>query len=122
MATVTLNPPPQESATPGAGDDEVIVDSLGRKLVIKEPEILQESRLARVLGGDTSINAGYMMGYVVPACMVTSIDGQPLVFPMSQGEVDIAITRLGRAGLGAVMSHLIQQAKDAQSRAEEIKK
>jgi hypothetical protein len=117
---VTLNEAP--AVTPKNTEAVEIVDSLGRKLKVKEPSILQESRLVRAMGGDASMNTGYMMGYVMPAAMVIEIDGEAQAFPATELQVDSAIQRLGREGLAAVMSHFTEQAQVAQDRAAAIKK
>lgn len=77
----------------------------GRKLTIQQPSILQEARIVRAMG-DSSSNAVYMSGYVLPAVYVTAIDGEPVIFPNTQREVEGMITRLGREGLEAVIEHL----------------
>ena len=101
--------------------DVVVKDSLGRSLSIREPSVLDESRLARLMG-DSSTNIGYMLGYVTPAAMVIAIDGEPQPFPRTERQMDAAIQRLGREGIGAVMAHLTRQAEDENRKPEEIKK
>jgi hypothetical protein len=122
---LTLNDAPAAQAAakpaPQASSDVVVRDSLGRDLTLREPGILDESRLARLMG-DSSTNMGYMLGYVTPAAMVVAIDGVEMPFPRSEPQVDAAIQRLGREGLAAVMGHLTAQAQDAQARAEAVKK
>lgn len=117
MTKVTMH----ETPLPKADDTVIVPDSAGRRLSIKEPDVLQESRLIRFMGGEASANTGYMLGYVMPAAMVVAIDGDPVIFPMSQGEVDALIQRLGRHGLSAVMNHWSEKAK-SQEGAAEIKK
>lgn len=120
---VTLKQP-GGSPPSGPTDSEAaeVTDSLGRKLTIKEPDILQEARLSRVVGADASTNIGYMLGYVMPAAMVTAIDGDDLIFPMTEREIDAAIKRLGRPGIGAVMAHLTSKGKNTEAENAEIKK
>jgi hypothetical protein len=117
---VTLNetPPVAMQKSTEAVD---IIDSLGRKLKIKEPGILQESRLVRAMGGEASMNNGYMMGYVMPAAMVVEINGDPQPFPATEMQVDAAIQLLGREGLAAVMAHFVEQAAAAKARADALK-
>lgn len=107
---------------PKVSDSVDVVDSLGRKLKVKDPSILQESRLVRALGGDASTNNGYMMGYVMPAAMVVEIDGVAQPFPTTEMQVDAAIQMLGREGLAAVMAHFVEKATIAQNQAAELKK
>jgi hypothetical protein len=85
--------------------DEVIVDSLGRKLTVREPGILDESRLMRLLG-EAATNTAYVLCYVMPVAMITSIDDLKTFLPSSQLELDARIETVGRAGIAAVMKHL----------------
>jgi len=101
--------------------DTVVTDSRGRKLTIQDPSVLDESRLARLMG-DSSTNIGYMLGYVTPAAMVVAIDGEPVPFPRTEMQVDAAIQFLGREGIGAVMAHLTKKVEGGQGKAEAIKK
>lgn len=122
-AKLTVNSAAQPAAPtlPKPSDEESVADSLGRTLTIKEPGVLDESRLARLMG-DSSTSIGYMLGYVTPAAMVIAIDGEPLPFPRTELQVDAAIQRLGREGIGAVMSYLTKKASANEGRAEDIKK
>src|ERR1700722_18878366 len=110
--------PPDAQAVSG---DTVVPDSRGRKLTIREPSVLDESRLARLMG-DSSTNMGYMLGYVTPAAMVVAIDGEPVPFPRTELQVDAAIQRLGREGIAAVMAHLTKQVEGLGGKPEAIKK
>ena len=105
--TVDTDAKPAAAANSAASEPElsVVTDSAGRELTIKQPSILQESRLVRAMG-DSAMNAAYMSGYVLPAAMVIRIDGAECLFPLVQGEVDAAIQRVGRHGLAAIMAHL----------------
>jgi hypothetical protein len=109
----------KEQPTPKA--DPVVVDDKGRRLSIREPDILQESRLVRLMG-DSSMNAAYMHGYVMPAVMVSAIDGVLMPFPSTVLEVEAAIQVLGRGGMEAVMAHVIASAKAGGGDAEQVKK
>lgn len=121
MTTIILRE--TEAPKPAAAAiDNTVTDKLGRKLTIKEPSILQESRLVRTVGAD-SANAPYMHGYVMPACMVTAIDGDPVMFPYSEIQIEAQIQRLGREGMAAVMDHILETAKATTVEvSEEIKK
>lgn len=98
----------------------VVVDSKGRRISIREPTILQESRLVRMMG-EAGTNAAYMTGYVLPAAMVTAIDGEAVFFPLNQMQVEAMIERLGREGMGIIMQHIVDGAKD-QGAADAVKK
>jgi hypothetical protein len=108
---------PTDSAARAPAEEgiETIPDSKGRRLTLRDPDILSESRLVRSLG-EAASNTAYMYAYVLPAASVIAIDGQPMPFPMGEREVDAAIQRIGRHGLHAIMLHAEKQAKAAQEK------
>lgn len=118
MAEVVIHEAGAASNTPAAADLEVVTDARGRKLKLKRPTILQESRVVRMMG-EAAMNASYMSGYVLPAVMVVDIDGQAVPFPNSEREIEAAIQRLDHDGVEAVLGHILAQAKDKIAEAEE---
>jgi len=94
---------------PSKPETVVVTDSTGRRLTIRQPSLLDESRLVRCMG-DAAMNAAYMTMYVMPAAMVVAIDGDEDMcpFPSSLLQVDAAIHRLGRHGMAAVMKHITE--------------
>lgn len=89
-----------------SGDGSVVVtDSKGRKLTIKEPDFIMESRVAR-LCGESSTNVGYMYAYVFPSIWVVKIDDDPVPFPVTFLQLEGLMTRVGRDGSAAVLLHL----------------
>lgn len=83
--------------------DNLVTDAKGRVLKVVEPDVLAESRLMRMVGAEAALNPAYMRLYVMPAVSVVEIDGDAMPFPMSQREVDAAISRLGHEGINAVL-------------------
>ena len=112
MAKLTMKETPAQAPAAEAADSDIVNDSKGRRLKIKQPDILKESRLVRVMG-EASMNAAYMTGYVLPAAMVVEIDGEAVPFPSSEREVEACMQRLGREGMTAVMEHMSAQAEKA---------
>lgn len=92
-------------------NDVVITDINGRRLTIREPNLLQESRLVRALGDDSN-NVNYLMVYAMPAAMVVKVDDNDMVFPHNQITIDAAIGILGREGHAAVMEYITEKAKE----------
>lgn len=92
-----------ETKTVVPGDD-YLTDAKGRRLKIKTPDLLFESRIVRMMG-ESSSNQAYMFGYVMPAVQVVEIDGDAVPFPTTMLQVEALIARLGREGLGRVMEH-----------------
>ncbi|MGH8259847.1 MAG: hypothetical protein ACRES6_08965 [Steroidobacteraceae bacterium] len=122
MTQVTVHADAAETrvVVPATNTDIVISDALGRRLTIREPDVLQESRLVRALG-DAAMNTAWMMSFAMPAAMVTQIDAETVPFPMSERQIEAAVQRLGRPGLMAVMRH-IQSLAEASEQEAAIKK
>jgi hypothetical protein len=118
MTKVTVKPQAQATQTAEqALPDNVVVDSLGRRLVIEDPDFLTESRIMRVLG-EASTNSGYVLGYVMPAIRVMEIDGVRAPYPTTLQQVDAAIKRLGREGTAAVLDRDMRKLEAAKAAAE----
>ena len=112
---LTLNPERPEAAAGAAGQEAAapaprpgapaqIVDELGRTLTLREIEVLEEQDLIGMIGEPMCLNRLYMMR-ALNACTVAAIDGDPVPFPLTAAELRIAMKRLRRAGLDAVMKH-----------------
>lgn len=104
MTKVTINPDAAQSVPDEALPDNVVIDSRGRRLVLQDPDFLTESRIMRALG-EASSNAGYVLGYVMPAVRVVQIDDVKVPYPSNIQQIDAAIKRLGREGNDAVLKH-----------------
>lgn len=115
MTTMTIDDPTSPPSNKPSATK--ITDKMGRTLTIKDPTIMQESRLVRVLG-EAASNAAYMTAYALPAVMVVDIDGEEFPFPHNQVTLDYLIQQLGREGMGAVMDHLIATAEAAKAAGE----
>lgn len=100
-----------------SGDgSEVITDSKGRKLTLKEPDFILESRITRVCG-EASTNVGYMYAYVFPAIWVTAIDDSRIPFPTTFLELEGLMARVGREGTEAVLLHRSKTAESSEHEA-----
>jgi len=98
--------------------DDVVIDSLGRRLVIGSRDIVTESRIIRMLG-DAAMNSAYVAGYVNPAVMVLSIDGEKCPAPKNALEIEARIQLVGREGITAIMQKLLADAERLRQLAEE---
>lgn len=120
---VTVNPhgaAPTEDQAPGANPDlasNMVIDTRGRRLVVEEPDFLTESRVMRAIG-EASSNQHYVLAYVMPAVMVVEIDGVRVPPPVTNQQVEAAITRVGREGMMAVLGHIEKKAKAASEAAD----
>lgn len=113
---VTINKPDTTPAAGAAPDvalpDNVVVDPRGRRLVLREPDFLTESRIMRALG-DAASNTSYVLAYVMPAVQVVEIDGAILPPATTLEQIEAAISRLGRDGTAAVLEYITGRAKAA---------
>lgn len=107
--TLELNAATVEEPAPVS--DSLVTDSKGRVLKVAEPDVLAESRLMRMVGPEAALNPAYMRLYVIPAVSVVEIDGEEMGFPLTQREVDAAISRLGHHGIDAVVTHISAKRK-----------
>jgi hypothetical protein len=81
-------------------------DRGGRELFVRRLSALDRLRLFKALGPDLAENAPYV-GMALLAISVTEIDKIPLPPPMSEGQVEALIQRLGDDGLAAVSDALL---------------
>ncbi len=97
-----------------------VTDAKGRKLVIREPDFLQEARINRLVG-ESSTNVGFMCGYCLPAIHIAAIDGEAVPFPATYLQLEGVISRAGREGRDAVAKYLEDKQKDAAAHVDSVK-
>ena len=97
----------------------VVNDARGRKLTVRQPDFLQESRITK-LCGEASTNVGYMYAYVFPAIAVIAVDGDAVPFPTTYLQIEGLIARVGREGCSAVLNHM-SSAHNAEAHREDVK-
>lgn len=78
-----------------------VADALGRVLEVRRPGALDRLRLFKALGPGLSGNDQYL-GYAMLAMCVGAIDGVPVPQPVTEGQVEALVGRLGDAGMVAV--------------------
>ena len=115
-----MTKPTQKLEVIEAAADVVVTDATGRKLTIKSPGILEESRLIRSMG-ESATNAAYMSAYVFPVASVVKIDDMDIQFPTTVLQVEALIQRVGRDGLNAVLQHMLSEAKQSEDKEAELK-
>lgn len=84
-------------------------DSRGRKIEIKRPNARERYRLIRMLGAQGAQNQE-QFAYAVFAASTRSLDGDPIMFPQSEMELEVIIDRLGDEGLQAVTDQFAKMA------------
>jgi hypothetical protein len=105
-ATPAPSPAPAHSGphsvTPAPGE---IIDSLGRRLKLREISLLQELDLMAAVGDAKSMNRPWMFNCLL-SCRVAEIDGNPVPFPSNEVGLRGAVQRVGREGVAAVLAYL----------------
>lgn len=102
-------------------DGKEVVDSLGRKIVLRKPDIMDRFYLMRAMGKDASNQMLVIMMY--PTIYVAAIDGAPFPTPRTSVECEAALKRLGDEGSDAVNKEINKDFDDHEEEAKEtIKK
>ena len=101
---VTLNETPAEQIIAKANEAKTINDSRGRSIQLKNPGILAQYRLVKMIGAESAKNEVYV-NMLVPLLWVTEIDGEAVGTPLSEREIEALIQRLGEEGISAIISH-----------------
>lgn len=101
---VTINETPAEQIIAKANETKIINDSRGRSIKIKNPGILAQYRLVKIIGAESAKNEVYV-NMLVPLLWVTEIDGEAVGTPLSEREIEALIQRLGEEGISAIISN-----------------
>jgi len=83
-----------------------VTDRRGRELCVRRLSALDRLRLFKAIGPELAENAPYV-GIALLAISVTDIDNIPLPIPMTEGQVEALVQRLGDEGLAAVSNALL---------------
>ena len=83
----------------------VVHDADGRELVLRRMTSLDRLRLFKALGPLLSQNNAYL-GMAMLAASVVAIDTIPVPAPVTEGQLEALVGRLGNAGIEAVASAL----------------
>lgn len=98
---VTVHESPSQQLVREAVAEQIVPDARGRKITLRKPAVIQQFRLVRLLG-DAAANATYM-AMVFPLIFVTAIDGDPVLPPQKESEIEALIQRLDEDGIDAVV-------------------
>ncbi|KAB0556234.1 hypothetical protein [Pantoea stewartii] len=113
MANVTVK---DGAAADVAAQEEaatILKDSKGRRIVLRELDPLEESRIFIAVGAANAANHTYMTGYAFPAAMVESIDDVDYSVPTNQAQIDGRLKHLGKEGMTAIREYMIKAVRDA---------
>lgn len=100
-ARVTVHTTPSQELVQQASKAAEITDRRGRKFKLVKPSVLAQYRIVKVVGADTAANQTYMM-MIMPLLFVQEIDGETVMFPNSELELEALIQRLDDDGVEAV--------------------
>lgn len=86
-----------------------IVDTKGRKIVVRPLDALEEFRLAKIMGSNG--DSAWARSIALQACSVRELDGEPEAFLNSDRDIEAMVGRLGSEGFEAVGKALDELAK-----------
>ncbi len=93
------SPEPASAALARVETSLTVTDARGRVIVVRRLTPVERLRSKKVIGG---INDDYYLE-ALPAYMVAAIDGETLIKPMNELQLEGLISRLGDEGLEAVI-------------------
>lgn len=94
-------PSPSEKVVASAAQSVDVVDSLGRRILVKRPLLSEQLDLMVIVGPEASKNDMYMAMMNV-LLHVQSIDDDPVLPLTSKKAIDEMVNRLGNEGVEAV--------------------
>lgn len=86
-------------------DGKEITDSLGRKIILKKPDILDKYDLMSALGSDSQV--GYCLSQANLVLYAALLDGQVLESPKTKSEFRFRLKTLGDEGLSAILDFIV---------------
>lgn len=111
---------PSEKVVQTSLDGKEVVDSLGRKLVLRKPDVLDMYDIFSAIGAEDSKNPACMM-IATKVLHIATIDGQVCSSPKSQKEFRAALRRIGESGIMAV-DKALEEIEEVLTRQETIEK
>ena len=85
-------------------------DALGRRLTLRRLTALDKLRLFKAAGPQLAQNPPWL-GTALLAASVTAIDDIPVPPPVSEGQIESIVQRLGDEGINAVSAALLPPAQ-----------
>jgi hypothetical protein len=86
-----------------------IIDTKGRKIVVRPLDALEEFRLAKIMGANG--DSAWARSIALQACSVREFDGEPEAFLDSDSDIEAMVVRLGSEGFEAVNKALAELSK-----------
>jgi hypothetical protein len=96
------------SATIVAQATEVrsIIDSMGRRLTIRNLTALDKLRIFKAAGPELALNQPWL-AMAILASSVTAIDGIPVPSPATEIQIEALVGRLGDSGIEAIAQTIV---------------
>ena len=116
-------PTPSQEFVRKASEIIEVVDSNGRKILLRKPAVLAQFRIVEAVGPETAANATYMQ-MIMPLIYVMQVGEDAVEFPKKKSQVEALIQQLGDEGVDAVFKKVreVWGASDAEADKAEIKK
>ncbi len=99
---------PSQAAVTAAADVKFQVDAKGRRIGVVKPSALMRYRLLKILGAENAKNE-MVLGNAMLAFLVREINGEQIMAPNSDRQIEALIDRLDDEGLAAVAVCLAEQ-------------
>lgn len=119
MAKVTVHDTPSGAIVKAAHAEEFVTDSRGRTIGVRKLKVLERIGMLKLIGQGNNDNLLYVSS-VSPAFLVTSIDGDPVIKPATDRQLDALLLRLDEEGLEAVTNWMAAQG-EPRTEADELK-
>jgi hypothetical protein len=96
---------PSEQIRSAARATETVTDELGRSITVKKLSPFDRMQLNKAVGAENSANQNYMV-YAAVAFSVKDLDGEAVITPRTEREVELIVQRLGEEGFEAAATAL----------------
>ena len=96
---------PSEQIRKAASVTETVTDEQGRSITVKKLSPFDRMQLNKAVGAENSANQNYMV-YAAVAYSVKELDGEQMITPRTEREVEHIVQRLGEEGFEAAATAL----------------
>lgn len=121
MVDINLNAEtPTQDVVNAANASVTVTDARGRVIGLRKLSPLDRMRLFRVVGSEGVKNEFYF-GYATLAYHVTSIDGEAVVRPTNEMQLEALVQRLDDDGLAAIAKGVSDNFSPSQKTADDAK-
>lgn len=113
---------PSEKLTSSPLDGKVITDTDGKCFTLRQPDILDQYDFNKALGDDADSQS--LLSMMMPLLFIAKMDNQVFETPRVYAECRVALRRVGKAGVIAIVNALKEagEIQDQEEVKSEIKK